>query len=235
MAGRSDRLHRLDRRARAVGARQQLLVAEAAAAGEQQAVEDGVALFGVDADDVEAHRHCDPAGIEPDEMRRQQHHRPAGCLQRPHPAVAGDLDDPVQAFARGPPEQAALEHAAAEYREMPARERLARGGIELGKAECQIDAHDVPPLLREAEEQGAQPAAERRQQRERQEVQQPEKGDGGAGKHRQARRRWLEMNGVEVSPPRGWMVKPQRPRARLRIAPGHGATDNRLFIACRSS
>ena len=57
-------------------------------------------------------------------------------------------------------------------------ERFSGGIVEFGETQRQIGLRDAPPLCAEQEKEPAYAAAHGRQQRLRQEMQQPEQGDG---------------------------------------------------------
>lgn len=171
-------LHRLDRRPHAVLAREQQLVAETAAAAEQDPVEDCIGLRRVDADDVEAHRHRHAAGVEAEEMRGEKDHRAAGGTFGVYPFRADDANQALDPGATAPPEDAAFEHAATEQAEVGFDEMFTVDRRKFGKTEVDVDLGNPPPLASETVERQAEGFAERREQAQRQEMQQPEQCDG---------------------------------------------------------
>ena len=104
----------------------------------QRPVEHGVALALVD-------RDAPLAGTAAPRRRRRRGAMKCGTihitglsLRSAKRDVALDADQPAQPRRRRVPEQAALEQAASEPAEMLAGERLARAGVQLGKAELEV-------------------------------------------------------------------------------------------------
>jgi hypothetical protein len=98
-------------------------------------------------------------------MRHEPHHRPFAALGQMD--VALDVDQPAQPLGRRVPEQPALEEAPAEPAEVRAREALARGERQLGKAELEVAQRDPAPRADDVPAEPAERASERRLDSER--------------------------------------------------------------------
>ena len=108
-------------------------------------------------------------------MRREQDHRSSGDrLQVLHPF---DPHHALDAAARRPPEDAALEEAAAEGPEMGAGKALAAARRHLRKAFFEIDARDAPPLRDQPVENRPDGVADGRDHPQREKVREPHEGE----------------------------------------------------------
>ena len=101
----------------------------------------------VDTDRVEAHGDADTAGVEREEVGRQQHDGRSRIEQRTDLVGAFNANQAIKAFLAAPPEQSAFEQAAPERLEMFNCQLLAFCWREIGKAPFQVDRHDPAALL----------------------------------------------------------------------------------------
>jgi hypothetical protein len=157
--------------------RQQQLVAEAAAAVQQQAVEHRVCLLGVHAQRIETHRDRDAAGVEAHEVRRKQDDRPTGVELGANLFSPFDADQAFQPLVAGPPEQAAFKDRATENAEVILHQFFSLVFAPFRKTQFEIHANNVPPLASKMVENEPERATDRRERLQGQEVQQPEQED----------------------------------------------------------
>jgi hypothetical protein len=101
----------------------------------------------------------------------------------------------LDAALRAPPQYPVLEQAAAERPKMLARERLAPPLGKLRKAQREIGQYHASPRARERIQQHAERAAQGRQQREGQKMQQPDEPEADP-LHGQVRVRDASMHGM---------------------------------------
>jgi hypothetical protein len=153
--------------------------AEASAPAAQQRIDERILLPRIHARNREVHRDARDRHVEADEMRREQDHRPAG--ERLEVLEPLDLHQPLDALARRPPQDAALDEAAAKGPEVRARKALALARRHLRKALLQVDAGHVATLGNQPEQERAGRVADRGYGAQRQEMHQPHE------EHHQAR------------------------------------------------
>ena len=115
-------------------------------------------------------------------MRHQPHDRTLAALGQPD--IALDMDQAPQARGRGPPEQAALDDAAAKPAEVVAREAFALGLAHLRQAQREVAQCDAPTRAGQPVQQRADAAADARLHAERQPVQQPQHAQQQTGAQR---------------------------------------------------
>ena len=121
------------------------------------------------------------AGVKRDKMRRQQDRRAALlALKVFAPAHSHQAQD---ALARRPPQDAALEYAAREHAKMPLRQHDTRLFGHFRKTARQVNEADAAPLTRQRIKQHAKSPADARQQRQGQEVQQPDQRNDRIRRH----------------------------------------------------
>ena len=162
---------------------EQQLIAKPAAPPKKQAIKNGIRLFGKNADDVKARGNRCAAGVQTDKMRRQQHDRATGFTQGVDFFLTLNADQARQALAAAPPQQAAFQHAAAERLEMRPGQFIPLRPGQFGKAQGKIDPHNMPAFFCQEVQHPAQAAPDRRQQGQRQEMQDPEQRDDEAIQH----------------------------------------------------
>ena len=111
--------------------------------------------------------------VQADEMRHQPHHRAVVAVGKTH--IPFDLDQTAQPRDRRVPEQAPLQHAAAEPLEQRAGKALALARRQMRQTQLQVAQGDFTPRARKRPQQAPEGTSGRCLHRQRQPLEQPQK------------------------------------------------------------